>query len=90
MRINSDNLQVKLSFDEGLKNAWSYLIREYEGLDKASIIRLALNTLVKTTRKQQTVPSDQVLDVIADLKRKEKGMNEKDFFVWWNENKSKL
>ena len=88
--MKTQSLQFKLSLDEGLKNMWSYLKKEYEGLDKASIIRLALNNLVKTTKRQQFVFSTNVLDVLAELKKKEKGMSEEEFFDWWNENKSTL
>ena len=45
------NIQVKLSLDSGLADIWMYLIEEYKGLDKASIMRLALNNLAKQNYK---------------------------------------
>lgn len=90
MKISSQSIQMRLSLDEGLKNVWNYLAKEYEGLDKASIVRLALNTLAKTTRKQELLTVSNVLAVLEKLKTTEKGMDEDEFFEWWNTNKSSL
>ena len=86
----TNSLQFKLSFDEGLKKTWEYLSQEYEALDKASIVRLALNNLAKTTKKQETLSQIDVLDILENLKSTEKGINEDEFYKWWNENKSSL
>ncbi len=90
MKISAQSIQLRLSLDEGLKNVWSYLSHEYEGLDKASIVRLALNTLAKTTKKQELLTTDNVLELLEKLKTTEKGMNEEEFFEWWNIKKSSL
>jgi hypothetical protein len=47
-------LQVKLSMDENLKDIWEDLREYYKGLDKASIIRLAINNLARKTDKDKT------------------------------------
>ncbi|CAN5172311.1 hypothetical protein BH09PAT1_BH09PAT1_1710 [soil metagenome] len=88
--MKAQNLQFKLSLNEGLANIWSYLTQEYEGLDKASIIRLALTTLAKTTKRQQSALPADILGVLADMKKNEKGISEDEFFTWWNKNKSTL
>ncbi|MDO8610534.1 MAG: hypothetical protein Q7R95_08365 [bacterium] len=90
MKTMSQSIQMRLSLDEGLKNIWNYLAKEYKGLDKASIVRLALNTLAKTTRKQELLTVSNVLEVLEKLKTNEKGMNEDEFFKWWNTSKSSL
>ena len=58
-----------------------------EGLDKASIVRLALNTLAKTTKKQ--TQSADILDLLDTMKKSETGMTENEIFDWWNESKKK-
>lgn len=86
MSSQTQNLQIKLSLDEGLQNVWKYLSQEYQGLDKASIVRLALSTLAKTTRRQEA----EVLPLDASFKKLDdsrEGMTEEEFFEWWNKNK---
>lgn len=90
MKTAVQNLQIKLSFDEGLKNIWGYLTREYQGLDKASIIRLALNNLAKITKNQQYRSPTDIVGVIETLKRTETGISEDEFFDWWNKSKKTL
>lgn len=90
MKTPSKSIQLRLSLDEGLRNVWSYLAKEYEGLDKASIVRLALNTLAKSAKKQELLTVSNILEVLENLKTTEKGMNEDEFFEWWNTNKSSL
>lgn len=90
MKTAVQNLQIKLSFDEGLKNIWGYLTREYQGLDKTSIIRLALNNLAKITKNQQYRSPTDIVGVIETLKRTETGINEDEFFDWWNKSKKTL
>lgn len=84
------SLQMKLSLDQGLQNVWNYLSDEYEGLDKASIVRLALTNLAKTTKRQNAQTSTAALDSLEYLKTTEKGMTEDEFFTWWSQNKSSL
>lgn len=81
-------IQLRLSMDKGLENIWKYLTRQYEGLDKASIIRLALNTLAKETKKTEYATLTDIMneaDNIAD-----NSMSEDEVFTWWNDNKSSL
>lgn len=84
------NLQIKLSLDEGLQNIWKYLSKEYEGLDKASIVRLALSTLAKFTKRQELYDEDMLFSYLDELDKTGQGMTEEDFFKWWNENKATL
>jgi hypothetical protein len=62
------NLQIKLSFDEGLQKMWSILLKEYEGLDKASIIRLAINHLAKHAEYKFALKKYEYDDSDPDLK----------------------
>lgn len=88
MHMVTQNLQVKLSFDSGLQNIWNYLNQEYEGLDKAGIIRLALNNLMKTTRQQNAmIPQFNMKAFFRELEQNKEGPTEKEFTQWWNENK---
>lgn len=86
---DSRNLQIKLSLDEGLKKTWVYLKKEYEALDKASIVRLALNNLAKqSTAKEYKEYLDNSLEEILDeIESREDGMTEQEFSDWWNKNK---
>ena len=86
---NNRNLQVKLSLDEGLKKTWLLLERKYQALDKASIVRLALNNLAKrSTTKEYKEYLDNSLDgILREIESREDGMTEQEFFEWWNENK---
>ena len=86
-KTNSQNLQVKLSLDEGLKKTWRLLEQEYQALDKASIVRLALNNLVKMTKTQENklYTIDEILDMVEN---RTEGMTEEEFFEWWNKNKT--
>ena len=89
---NSQNLQVKLAFDEGLKKTWALLENRYEALDKASIIRLALNALAKlSTQKEYGDYLDKSMDeLITEVETRENGMTEEEFFEWWNKNKRSI
>lgn len=74
--------------DHGLKNVWDYLTIRYEGLDKASIIRLALNDLAETKKKEGP---QSMLEVLT---RTDKDLLEEwtddDVFEWWNQNKKEI
>lgn len=84
----ADTLQIKLSMDEGLKNTWDYLSTRYDALDKASIIRLALNELVVKAKKEE--PKD-LLSILEETdKDKTIEWSEEDAYEWWNENKKEL
>ncbi|MBI4008635.1 hypothetical protein HY357_00205 [Candidatus Roizmanbacteria bacterium] len=85
-KAKAPNLQFKLALDEGLKKTWLLLEQEYQALDKASIIRLALNTLAKQTTAKEYL--DYSIDKILDeIESRDEGMTEKEFFQWWNKNK---
>jgi len=86
---NSQNLQIKLSLDQGLKKTWYLLKKEYEALDKASIVRLALNNLAKqSTAKEYKEYLDNSLDeILEEIESRKEGMTEQEFFDWWNKNK---
>lgn len=86
---NLQAFQIKLSFDEGLKKTWNILAHEYEALDKASIVRLALNTLAKQIQRQKPYSEKELFQYFDELNASTKGMSEKEFFEWWNKNKSK-
>ncbi len=83
------NIQIKLSLDRGLQNVWSFLAEEYEGLDKAGIVRLALNNLAKATRRQNGISGEfNLLSFLSELdQHKSASPTEKEFAKWWNENK---
>lgn len=88
---NTQTIQVKLSLDEGLKNIWSQLTEEYQGLDKSGIIRLALNNLAKTVKREEAELAKFDMDeFFRDLDKGKSGMTEKEFAVWWNKNKQDL
>lgn len=88
--------QIKLSFDEGLQQTWNILKRRYVALDKASIVRLALNNLVNEVDelskvKKLTPEKEQELwQYMERLEKSKVGMTEKQFARWWNKNKSSL
>jgi hypothetical protein len=85
------NLQIKLTLDEGLNNVWRFLTKEYEGLDKSGIVRLALNNLAKTTKRQEAKAAKFDLEEFFNgLDKGESGMTEKEFALWWNKNKKDL
>ncbi len=86
--IANRNIQIKLSLDKGLQNVWSFLAEEYEGLDKAGIVRLALNNLAKATKRQNTTFSQfDLAKFFTELDQRESGPTEKEFARWWNKNK---
>lgn len=92
----TQTFQIKLSLDEGLKRTWDVLKNEYVALDKASIVRLALNNLAKETtmpqkmRKPTAKEEVELFQYIDRLEKSKVGMTEKQFADWWNENKSTL
>ena len=86
-KTNVQNLQIKLALDEGLKKTWAMLEQEYEALDKASIVRLALNNLVKETKKQQDLIEQELFQFFDEIEKRNEGMTQKEFFKWWNKNK---
>ncbi|MBA3724496.1 MAG: hypothetical protein H0W89_06475 [Candidatus Levybacteria bacterium] len=90
MQTVNQNLQVKLTLDEGLKNVWNFLTREYEGLDKSGIVRLALNNLAKTTKRQDAAAKFDIDAFFKDLDKGKSGMTENEFAKWWNKNKNNL
>lgn len=88
MNTTNQTLQVKLTLDEGLSSVWETLTKEYEGLDKSGIVRLALNKLAKTVKREEMLAKKFDLDeFFADLDKGKSGMTEKEFAKWWNENK---
>ncbi len=82
----TSNLQLKLSLDQGLTDVWGYLKKEYQGLDKSSIVRLALNTLFKETKRSQ-YRLYSIEEIIKELEVANEGMTEKEIYNWWNQNK---
>lgn len=87
MSNSIQSLQIKLAFDEGLQKTWDTLTQEYEALDKASIVRLALNTLAKQVRKPSLSEEQALFNYIAERENSSEGMTENDFFAWWNAHK---
>jgi hypothetical protein len=83
--MSSQTLQVKLSLDAGLKHVWEQLLVEYEGLDKAGIIRLALNSLVKTLPQKRYTNMTEVMDELDKVN--DKNMTEEEFADFWNKTK---
>jgi len=81
----SANLQFKLSLDSGLFEVWSYLQREYKGLDKTGIVRLALSSLFKETKSRSRFMS--IDKILSTLETRGKGMSEQEVYDWWNKNK---
>lgn len=79
------NLQFKLSLDQGLFEVWNYLQREYKGLDKTGIVRLALSSLFKVTKKRTQFMG--IEEILSELETKGKGMSEQEVYNWWNKNK---
>lgn len=84
---NSQNLQIKLSLDQGLKKTWQLLAQEYQALDKASIIRLALNNLAKETKIRMEKIERELFQYLDEVENRKDGMTEEEFFKWWNKNK---
>lgn len=84
------SFQIKLAFDEGLQKTWDTLAREYEALDKASIVRLALNNLAKQLQKPTPYEERELFAYFDEREKSKEGMTEKEFFKWWNKNKSSL
>ena len=85
----ADSLQIKLSMDKGLKTTWDYLSDRYGALDKASIIRLALNELAKEAYKAEKPTS--LNDLLNEIDRNNlSGPTEDEFFEWWNEHKKTI
>ncbi|MEK7597902.1 MAG: hypothetical protein AAB441_04625 [Patescibacteria group bacterium] len=82
----TSNLQLKLSLDQGLTDVWGYLKKEYQGLDKSSIVRLALNTLFKETKRSQ-YRLYSIEEILKELEGVNEGMTEKEIYNWWNKNK---
>lgn len=90
---SSQTFQIKLAFDEGLRRTWDKLTHEYEALDKASIVRLALNTLAKQIQKPKPYTEEEEKELFAYfdmLNKSNDGPTEEEFFKWWNENKKSL
>lgn len=86
---SSSNLQFKLSLDEGLSDIWVYLKKEYQGLDKAGIVRLALNSLFKEAKRSQ-YRLYSIDEILKELESTESGMSEQEVYDWWNKNKPAL
>ncbi len=84
----ADTLQIKLSMDPNLKKTWDFLNTRYSALDKASIIRLALNELVVNVKKIE--PKDMLSVLEATDNEMQEGMTEEEAYEWWNENKKEL
>lgn len=88
MKAANQNLQIKLSMDEGLQNVWNFLTHEYEGLDKSGIVRLALNNLAKTAKRQEARAAKFDMEKFLDeLDNRNEGPTEEEFAIWWNKNK---
>jgi len=81
----STNLQFKLSLDPGLGEVWRYLQKEYKGLEKTGIVRLALSSLFKETKRKTKFMS--IDEILTQLEESGRGMSEKDIYDWWNKNK---
>ncbi len=81
-----DTLQVKLSLDEGLKEAWESLESRYKALGKSDIIRLAINDLAAKEKKYYDHLIQSVMDEIASRKD---GPTYDEMVEWWNANKGK-
>lgn len=79
------NLQFKLSLDQGLFEVWNYLQREYKGLDKTGIVRLALSSLFKETKNKQKLMD--IGEVLTELESRNEGMTEQEAYNWWNKRK---
>lgn len=86
----NQTFQIKLSVDEGLKQTLDILKREYTALDKAAIVRLALNNLAKEVRKPTPEEEKELFQYFDKLSKSDKGMTEDEFAKWWNENKKDL
>ena len=86
--MKTSTIQLRLSLDQGLENIWNYLTQQYEGLDKASIIRLALNTLAKQTKKTEYLTFSDMMNELDNIN--DNAMTEEEVFEWWNTNKSSL
>jgi len=89
-QISSQTFQIKLALDEGLKKTLETLTREYEALDKASIVRLALNNLAKEVKKPTKTEEDELFQYFDTLSKSDKGMTEDEFADWWNKNKKDI
>lgn len=88
---NTQTIQVKLSLDEGLRSIWGELTEEYKGLDKSGIVRLALNNLAKTLKRDEARAAKfNLQEFFNDLDKGKSGMTEKQFAAWWNKNKKDL
>lgn len=84
----SANLQFKLSLDSGLFEVWSYLQKEYKGLDKTGIVRLALSSLFKEAKRKQRLMS--IDEIFSELESRKEGMTEQEVYDWWNKNKKSI
>ena len=85
--VNAQTLQFRLSLDQRLKNTWTYLMQTYQTLDKAEIIKLALNSLEKEAKRSE-YKMYSIDEVLSELENREVGMTEEEAFEWWNKNKS--
>lgn len=86
MKPPTNTIQVRLSLDEGLDRAWNYLQDYYQGLDKASLMRLAISTLTRETKKNEDVT---FAELFAEFdKSATASATEEEVAAWWNENKS--
>ena len=90
LHMSTQTLQIKLALDEGLKKTWSYLQSQYEALDKASIIRLAINTLARQEKQKMENPDALIDDVLNYIENRKDGMTEDEFRKWWAVHKKGL
>ena len=89
-QISSQTFQIKLALDEGLKKTLETLTREYEALDKASIVRLALNNLAKEVKKPTPEEEKELFQYLEERTKSNEGMTEDEVAEWWNKYKSEL
>jgi hypothetical protein len=78
-----DTLQVKLSLDKGLREAWETLESRYKALGKSDIIRLAINDLAAKEKKYY---DDLIQSVMDEIASRDDGMSFEDAVEWWNAN----
>jgi hypothetical protein len=85
LQHNTQYIQTKIVLDDGLSPTWDYLRKEYKVLDKSGIIRLALRSLEKETKKQaQKDQSDSFVYNSDSFK------DEEEFSNWWTKHKHEL
>ncbi|HRN69621.1 MAG TPA: hypothetical protein PLS49_00420 [Candidatus Woesebacteria bacterium] len=86
----NQTFQIKLSVDEGLKQTLDILKKEYSALDKAAIVRLALNNLAKEVRKPTLQEEKELFEYFDMLSKSDKGMTVNEVVEWWNKYKTEL